>query len=187
MLYQRTIHTTLPQRIHHKDPHAADDHDQLNQCATQSAEYYDHYCRTKSPLYAGQTVSVLNDARTLWLPAKVIYQAAHGSYIVQVIGGGQYRCACDHICECHPDAVKDDTSSTPDVASATPESLLQASSAKPSAAHATPVAPATPQQAVLAANTPCKPPSAMHTPQQKQMPSTGGTPKQTGPAPAAPC
>ena len=26
MLYQMTICTTLPQRIHHKDPHAADDH-----------------------------------------------------------------------------------------------------------------------------------------------------------------
>ena len=73
----------------------------------------------------------LNDARTLWLPAKVICQAAHGSYIVQVIGGGQYRHARDHIHERHPDAVKDDTSTTPDVVPATPESLLQAPSAKP--------------------------------------------------------
>ena len=119
MLYQRTIHTTLPQRIHQKDPHAVDDHDQLNQ----SAEYHDHGCRPKSPLYAGQTVSVLNDARTLWLPAKVTCQAAHGSYLVQVIGGGQYRCACDHMHECHPDAVKHDTSTTPVVAPATPEAL----------------------------------------------------------------
>ena len=70
MLYQRTICTTLPQRIRHKDPHAADDHDRLNQRATQSAEYHDHRCRPKSPLYAGQTVSVLNDARTLWLPPR---------------------------------------------------------------------------------------------------------------------
>ena len=123
LLYQRTIHTTLPQRIHHKDPHAVDDHDQLSQCATQSAEYHDCCCRTKSPLYAGQTVSVLNDARTLWLPAKVICQATHGSYRVQVIGGGQYRCARDHICEHHPDAVKSDTSTTPVVAPATPEAL----------------------------------------------------------------
>ena len=75
MLYQSTIHTTLPQRICHKDPHAADDHDQLNQCATQSAEYLDCHCRPKSPLYTGQTVSLLNDTRTLWLPANVICQA----------------------------------------------------------------------------------------------------------------
>ena len=42
-------------------------------------------------LYAGQTVSVLNDAKTLWLPATIIRQAAHGSYLVQVVGGGTYR------------------------------------------------------------------------------------------------
>ena len=56
MLYQRTIHTTLPQRIHHKDPHAGDGHDQLNQCVTQCAEHHNPHCRPKSPLYAGQTI-----------------------------------------------------------------------------------------------------------------------------------
>ena len=53
MLYQRTICTILPQRI---CPHAAADYDQLNQYATQSAEY------------AGP----------------VIWQAAHGSYLVRL-------------------------------------------------------------------------------------------------------
>ena len=120
MLYQRTIHTTLPQQICHKEPHATDDHDRLNQYATQSAEYNDRHCRPKSPLYAGQKVSVFNDARILWLLAKVIHQTAHGSYLVQVVGGGQYRCARDHICEHHPDAVKDDTSTSSVVAPATP-------------------------------------------------------------------
>ena len=114
--YQRNIHTTLPQRICNKDPNAADDHDRLNQHATQSAEYYDHHCRTKYLLYAGQTVSVFNNDKSLWLPAKVICKADCGSYLVQVIGGGQYRCACDHIHECHPDAVKLGTSTTADVA-----------------------------------------------------------------------
>ena len=80
MLYQRNIHTTLPQRIHHKDPHAADDHDRLNQCAAQSAEYHDHHCMQ----YAGQIVSVLNNDKSLWPPAKVIHKADHGSYLVQV-------------------------------------------------------------------------------------------------------
>ena len=187
MLYQRTIHTTLPQRIHHKYPHAADDRDRLNQRATQSAEYHDCHCRPKFPLYAGQTVSVLNDARTLWLPARVIHQAAHGSYLVQVIGGGQYRCARDHIRERHPDAVKDDTSTSPDVARATPEALPALFAASPPAAPAAPVAPATPPQPAAPAattNTPCKSPAV---PSRPQMPSTGGTPKQTGTAPAAIC
>ena len=153
---------TLPQRICHKDPHAADDRDRLNQRATQSAEYHDRRCRPKSPLYAGQTVSVLNDARTLWLPAKVIRQAAHGSYLVQVIGGGQYRRARDHIRERHPDAVKDDTSTSPDVAPATPEALPALFAASPPAAPAASVAPTTPPQPVAPAattNTPRKSPA----------------------------
>ena len=91
MLYQRVIRTTVPQRIRHKDPQAAADRDHLNDHATQSAAYHDRHCKPKSPLYAGQTVSVLNDAKTLWLPATVICRAKHGSYLVQVIGGGQYR------------------------------------------------------------------------------------------------
>ena len=67
----------------------------------------------------GTKLSVFHDTRTLWLPAKVIHQATHSSYLVQVVGGRQYRCACDHICEHHPDAVKDDTFTTPVVAPAT--------------------------------------------------------------------
>ena len=97
MLYQRAIQTTVPQRIMHKDPQAAADQDHLNDHATQSATYIDCHCKPKSPLYAGQTVSILNDAKTLCLPDTVIHQAKHGSYLVQVIGGGQYRCARDHI------------------------------------------------------------------------------------------
>ena len=162
MLYQRTIYTILPQRICHKDPHAADDCDQLNQCATQSAEYHDHHCRPKSLLYVGQTVSVLNDTRTLWLPAKVICQADHGSYLVQVIGGGQYRHACYHIHEHHPDAVKDDASTSPVVAPATPEALPVLFAASPPATPAAPVGPATPPQPAAPAattNTPWKSPA----------------------------
>ena len=87
MLYQRVIRTTVPRRIRHKDPQAAADRDHLNDCATQSAAYHDHHCKSKSLLYTGQTVSVLNDTKTLWLPATVIHQARHGSYLVQVIGG----------------------------------------------------------------------------------------------------
>ena len=107
-VHQLRCYTRGPSAPHYhkgyvtRTPHAADDHDPLNQCATQSAEYHNHYCRPKSLLYAGQTMSLLSNTRTLWLPAKVICQVGHGSYLVQVIGGGQYRHACDHICEYHP-------------------------------------------------------------------------------------
>ena len=35
--------------------------------------------------------SVINNDRTLWLPATVVRAADHGSYIVKVIGGAEYR------------------------------------------------------------------------------------------------
>ena len=47
MLYERTIYTTLPQRNHHNDPQAADDHDQLNQHATQSPNPSPHCIQGK--------------------------------------------------------------------------------------------------------------------------------------------
>ena len=187
MLYQRAIRTTVLQRIKHKDPQAAADRDHLNNHATQSAAYHDHHCRPKSLLYAGQTVSVLNDAKTLWLLATVIRQARHGSYLVQVIGRGQYRCAHDHICECHPDAVKPDMPVSTDVAPATPESSPGMFPVRPAPAApaTTPVAPATPktQPAVPTASTP------MNTPRKPavvlQTLSTGSATKVTGTSPAA--
>ena len=45
----------------------------------------------------------------MWLPAPVVHAANHGLYIVKVIGGAEYRQAQDHIHECHPDAVRPDT------------------------------------------------------------------------------
>ena len=66
MLYQCTLRTTVPQRIRHKDPHAAAEHERLEDCATQSAANHDRTAtHKKAPLYAGQTVSVINNDRTL--------------------------------------------------------------------------------------------------------------------------
>ena len=92
MLYQRALRTTVPQRIRHKDPYAAAERDRLEECAIQSAADHDCTgCRRKAPLYAGQSVSVINNVRTLWLPATIVRAADHGSYIVKVIGGAEYR------------------------------------------------------------------------------------------------
>ena len=99
----------MPQRIRHKDPYAAAERERLEECATQSAANHDCTgCHKKAPLYAGQSVSVINNDRTLWLPATLVRAADHGSYMVKVIGGAEYRRAQDHIRECHPDAVKPD-------------------------------------------------------------------------------
>ena len=92
MLYQCALCTTIPQRIKHQDPHAAAKHERLEDNAAQSAANHDCTgCCKKAPLYAGQTVSVLNNDRTLWLPATVVHAATHGSYIIKVIGAAEYR------------------------------------------------------------------------------------------------
>ena len=91
MLYQCALDTTVPQRIRHKDSYAAAECERLEECASQSAANHDCTgCRRKAPLYVGQSVSVINNDRTLWLPATVVHAANHGSYIVKVIGGAEY-------------------------------------------------------------------------------------------------
>ena len=188
MLYQRAIWTTVPQRIRNKDPRAKSDRERLDDRAAQSASYHDHHSWTKSPFYAGQTVSVLNDAKTLWLPATVIRQAAHGSYLVEVIGGGCYRRARDHIRERHPDAVKKDDTPPGNVAPATPEWPGAPPAHSPPAVPITaPVAPATtPLPAVPTAKTSTPRKTAAHTSVHLPAPPTGVVQQQTGAAPAAP-
>ena len=176
MLYQRVIQTKMPQRIRNKDPHAELDQERLNDQAALSASYHDRHSRTKSPFYAGQTVSVLNDAKTFWLPATVIRQADRGSYLVEVIGGGRYRRARDHICEWHPEAepMRKDSCSPGNVAPATPEWPGAPPVQKPLTVQKSPPVPKSPpvQKAPVAPTT-------------TTSPSTGA-PQQTGAAPAAP-
>ena len=139
--------------IRHKDPYAAAEHERLEEHATQSAANHDHTgCRRKAPLYAGQSVSVINNDRTLWLPATVVRAADHGSYIVKVIGGAEYRQAQDHIRERHPDAVKPDMRPKVEVAGqpfTTPSTseAVQLQQAPTAPIVQPSVAPATPKQA----------------------------------------
>ena len=144
--------------------------------------------QTKSPFYAGQTVSVLNDTKTLWLPATVIRQAAHGSYLVEVVVGGCYRRAHDHIRERHPDAVKKDDTPPGNVAPAMPEWPGAPPAHSPPAVPTTaPVAPTTTRlPAVPTAKTSTPRKTAARTPVHSPAPPTGVAQQQTGAAPAAP-
>ena len=75
-----------------KDPYAAAACERLEECATQSVANYDCTgCCRKAPLYAGQSVSVINNDRTLLLPTTIVCVANHGSYIIRVIDGAEYR------------------------------------------------------------------------------------------------
>ena len=131
---------------------------------------------------------MLNDAKTLWLPATVIQQAAHGSYLVEIIGGRCYRRAHDHIHEQHPDAMKKDDTPPGNLAPATPEWPGAPPVHSPPAVPTTaPVASATtPLPAVPTAktSTPCK--TAARTPVHSPVPPTGVVQQQTGAVPAAP-
>ena len=92
MLCEYALHTTMPQRVKHKDPHVAAECKRLEECVTQSATNHDYTgCCRKAPLFAEQSVSIINNDRTLWLPATVVHAANHGSYIVKVIGGAECR------------------------------------------------------------------------------------------------
>ena len=171
MLYQHAQCTTVPEWIKHQDPHAAAECERLEDHACQSAANHDRTgCHKKAPLYTGQTVSVLNNDRIQWLPATVVCAATHGSYIVKVIGGAEYRPVRDHICECHPDAIKPDTRPEVEVAkhpvstpSAAAKQVVPTAAVKaPIAPTAQPsVAPTTPMQAAAESPT-----AAAHT-QQK--------------------
>ena len=182
MLYQCALHTTVPQCIWHKNPHTATKYYQLDECATLSTTHHNHRgCRQKASLFAGQTVSIISNDRTLWLPATVVYSADHCSYIVQVIGGGQYRCACYHIHEHHPDAIKPGVHTTMDVAPATLPAPVTRAVHNPSPPP--PFAPTTPQptaaaRAPAANHTLRRTPATVHTPQGAQQPAV--VQKQTG-------
>ena len=186
MLYQCALRTTVPQRIRHKDPFAAAERERLEERATQSAANHDRTgYRRKASLYAGQSVSVINNDRTLWLPATVVCAADHGSYIVKVIGGAEYRRARDHIRECHPDAVKPDTHPKVEVAGqpiTTPSTseAVQPQQAPTAPTVQPPVVPATPKQAAA------RSPTAA-TPNQRKTPVTTDVQPLTGRTDVAPC
>ena len=149
----------------------------------QSVANHDHTgCHKKAPLYAGQSVSVINNDRTLWLPATIICAADNGSYVVRVIGGAEYRWAWDHICEHHPDVVKHDTHPKVEVAQqpVTTPSTSEAVQQVPTAPMVQPpVAPATPKQAAAQSPT-----AATHI--QRKTPATAGVQPPTGRTDVAP-
>ena len=131
---------------------------------------------------------MLNDAKTLWLPATVIRQATHGSYLVEVVIVGRYRRARDHIREQHPDAVKKDDTPPGNIAPAMPECPGAPPVHSPLAVPTTaPVAPATtPLPAVPTAKTSTPRKTAARAPVRSPAPPTGVAQQQTGAAPAAP-
>ena len=183
MLYKWALCTTVPQWIMHTNPHANAECDHLNQHPTQSAEYHNQQgCCKKPPFFASQIISVSNDARNLWFPVTIICEANNGSYLVQVIGGGQYICARVHIWECHPDAVKPDTSNIAEVAptGSASAAATQAVGLLTVVAHTTP----TPAEPAATLQSKCKGLSVVLSPQWTKMPSTGASPSQNSTAPA---
>ena len=98
----------------------------------------------KPPFFVRQTVSVLSDATSLWLPPIVNHEAGNGSYLVQVVGRGQYQCTCDLFHEHYPDAIRHDAPIINDVVPTTSTPLFVTQQKVCNNCHTTPLAPATP-------------------------------------------
>ena len=179
LLYQWALCTTVPQWIWHTDPQTSTINDHLDHHIFQSTVY--RHCRgyrKRSPLFDGQVISILNDAKNMLLLATIIHEADNGSYLVQVVGRGQYWYACNHFCKHHPDAIRLDVPITRNVEPAT-SMLLPAIQV---VRTVVPVTSMILMPAALAATpcTPHKPLPAVYSPQQMQMPSTGVTSSLTG-------
>ena len=126
MLYQHALCTTVPQCICHTDPHTTADSDHLDQHASLSAANHDHRgCQQKAPLFARQSISVSQWCQMPVAPSGLSsVQQTHGSYLVQVIGGGQYWHASNHIHKHHPDAIRPDKHITTSCSSCYTHTLL---------------------------------------------------------------
>ena len=74
------------------DTHTAE-YQRLEEHANQSIANNNHTdCLKQVALYVGQTVSVINNDRMLWLHATVVCVADHHSYIIKDIGRAESRC-----------------------------------------------------------------------------------------------
>ena len=105
----------------------------------------------------------------MWFPATVVCAADHGSYIIKVIVGAEYRQTQDHICEHHPDAVKPDMHPKVEVAGQpfTTTSISETVQQAPTTPAVQPsVAPATPKQAAAQTLQQQPAPSGRHLQQQ---------------------
>ena len=143
------------------------------------------------PLYAGQSVSIINNDRDTVAPfitgshsvLSLFIIADHGSHIIKVIGGAKYRQAQDHIHECHPYAVKPDMHTKVEVAGQ-PITILSTSEADqqvPTAPAAQPpVSPATSKQAAAQS-----PKAATHI--QQMTPATADVPPLNSRTDIVPC
>ena len=68
-----------------------DEHDEhLEDKADHAKMSHDQNVHTILPLFAGQTISILDTSRGIWIPGTVMHQLQHGSYLVCTTAGAVY-------------------------------------------------------------------------------------------------
>ena len=106
ILFLCKLKTRLPTQPGNTDPCAEEHQGWLDEKADQAKANHDCRARIQLPLFTGQTISILDPSRNIWIPGTVMRKLHHQSYIVKTTAGAVYRCTRKHLHEkqvCKPD------------------------------------------------------------------------------------
>ena len=90
LLYQWKLKTRLPTQSSNTDPQADEHHEHLEDIADHAKMTHDWNACTLLPLFAGQTVSILDTSRGIWIPGTVMFWLQQRSYLVCTTAGAVY-------------------------------------------------------------------------------------------------
>ena len=99
ILFQCKVKTRLPTQPSNTDPCAKEHQGRLDEKADQAKANHDQQARTLLPLFAGQTISILDPSRNIWIPRTVMRKLHHQSYLVKTTDGAVYQHTRKHLCE----------------------------------------------------------------------------------------
>ena len=97
LLFQHKLKTRLPTQSGNTNPCAEDHQGRLSEKADQAKDNPDQQTRTLLPLFAGQSISILDPARGTWIPGTVIRKLCPNLYLVKMTARTVYHCARKHL------------------------------------------------------------------------------------------
>ena len=89
VLFQCKLKTRLLTQSGNTDPWAEDHQGRQSKKAEWAKDNHDWWARTLLPLFAGQSISILDPARGIWIPGTVIRKLCHNLYLVKTTAAGQ--------------------------------------------------------------------------------------------------
>ena len=97
LLFQCKLKTKLLTQPGNTDPCAEDHQGRLSEKAVWTKDNHDWWARTLLPLFTGQSISILNPGRGIWISGTVIRKFCHNSYLVKTTTGAVYQCTRKHL------------------------------------------------------------------------------------------